>query len=61
MVSGWRVRYALTVILFAAAILLGIKGDSSLIVSLGVLLGLAAIMVREPMTNLIFERIGVGK
>ncbi|MDH3310108.1 MAG: hypothetical protein OEM95_05430 [Gammaproteobacteria bacterium] len=58
---GQGVRYSLTIALFAAAILLGIKGGDSFIGSFAVLLGLAAIMVREPMANLVLERIGIGK
>lgn len=44
---GRRLRYALAVLLFAAAILLGIRGEESFIGLLSVLLGLAMIMVRE--------------
>ena len=53
---GWRVRYALTLLLFAAAILLGVKGGDSLIGLLVLLLGLAAITVREPMVGILLER-----
>ena len=55
---GQRLRYLLTAVLFAAAILLGIKGGGSYIGLLLVLLGLAAITVREPMLGTVLERMG---
>ena len=45
-------------VLFAVAILLGIKGGGSYIGLLLVLLGLAAITVREPMLGTVLERMG---
>ena len=57
----WQARYALTLLLFAAAILLGIRGVDSLMGPLVILLGLAAITVREPLAKFIFERLGFGK
>ena len=56
---GRGLRYALAVLLFAAAILLGVKGEESFIGLLGVLLGLAVIMVREPMVGALMERMGL--
>lgn len=56
---GVRIRYALTALLFVAAILLGIKGGDSFIGMLAVLLGLAAIMVREPIVGTLLERMGI--
>jgi len=56
---GREVRYVLTGLLFAAAILLGITGEDSFIGLLGVLLGVVAIMVREPIVGTLLERMGL--
>ena len=56
---GQRVRYAMTAVLFAAAILLGIKGGGSFVGPLVILLGLAAITAREPMVGILLERMGL--
>lgn len=56
---GREVRYVLTGLLFAAAILLGITGKDGFIGLLGVLLGLTAIMVREPIVGTLLERMGL--
>ncbi len=53
---GQRVRYAMTAVLFAAAILWGIKGGGSFAGLLVISLGLAAITVREPMVGTLLER-----
>lgn len=56
---GRRLRYALAIFLFAVAILLGIRGEQSFIGLLGVLLGLAALMLREPMVGALMGRMGL--
>jgi len=56
---GREVHYTLSVLLFAAAILLGIVGEDGFIGLLGVLLGLTAIMMREPMVGTLLERMGL--
>jgi O-antigen/teichoic acid export membrane protein len=58
---GWGVRYVLAVVLFAVAIVLGIKGGNGFIGSFGVLLGLAAILVWEPLPSIVFQRIRIGE
>ncbi len=55
---GQRLRYAMAVALFAAAVLWGIKDGSGLIGLLVILLGLAAIAVREPMLSILLQRMG---
>ena len=49
----------MTAVLFAAAILWGIKGGGSFAGLLVILLGLAAITVREPMVGTLLERMGL--
>lgn len=56
---GGVMRYALSVSLFVAAILWGIKGGESLVGLLGILLCLAVIMVREPMVGTLMGRMGL--
>ena len=56
---GREVGYVLTGLLFVAAIVLGITGEDSSMGLLGVLLGLAAIMVREPIVGTLLERMGL--
>lgn len=56
---GRKVGYVLTGLLFVAAIVLGITGEDSSMGLLGVLLGLAAIMVREPIVGTLLERMGL--
>lgn len=55
---GRQVTYAVTAFLFAAAILLGIKGGDNYLGILAVLLVLAAIMVREPIVGILLVRTG---
>jgi len=53
---GQRVRYVLVVLLFAAAILLGINGDDSQIGLIILLVLLTVIALREPMVGILLER-----
>lgn len=55
---GRQVTYAMTTLLFAAAILLGIRGGDSFLGILAVLLVLVAIMVREPIVGILLVRTG---
>lgn len=58
---GRKTRYVLTVLLFAAAIFMGVQGNDNFFGVFGILLGLAVIMVREPLANIVFERIIIWK
>ena len=52
------VSYAITIALFAAAIILGISGDESFVGSVAIFVGLIAIMLREPMIDILLMRMG---
>lgn len=56
---GRRATYALTLLLFVAAILWGIKGGGNLTGILLIVLGLGAIMIREPIVGILLGRIGL--
>ncbi len=56
---GRRVRYIMTTALFAAAIILGIRGDENFVGVVAILFGLIAIMFREPMVDILLVRMGV--
>lgn len=56
---GRLITYAMTALLFAAAILLGIRGGDSFVGVLAVLLVLAAITVREPIVKIMLVRAGL--
>jgi O-antigen/teichoic acid export membrane protein len=57
-VSAIAKRYALTVLLFAAAIFLGMEGPASLPLQSGMLVVLGAIVMREPLVWTLWERVG---
>ena len=56
---GRQVTYIVTALLFSAAILLGIRGGDSFLGALAVLFVLAAIMVREPIVEILLVRTGL--
>ncbi|MHB8915683.1 MAG: polysaccharide biosynthesis protein, partial [Thiobacillus sp.] len=56
---GRQITYAMTALLFGAAILLGIKGGDNFVGVLAVLLVLAAITVREPIVEILLIRAGL--
>lgn len=56
---GRQVTYTVTALLFAAAIVLGIRGGDSFLGALAVLFVLAAIMVREPIVEILLVRTGL--
>lgn len=58
---GQGAKYVLTVLLFGAAILLGVVDTDNFFGMFGILLGLAVIIVREPLAGIVFERIRVWK
>ncbi len=57
-VKGRRVSYVMTAVLFAVAIILGISGEESFVGFVAILLGLIAVMFREPMIDILLMRLG---
>lgn len=51
-------RYALTIALFAAAIVIGLQDPAGPLLQLGILGALGAIMMREPLVWMLVERVG---